>query len=379
MACFLVVCLLGYDKPSIVLVEVKNSSSLVLLSDPVPLKPPPPLPRIVGFYHVFEMERGLTYPIVEEQVATLRQLSSDVEVDRVNYLYVGPDPSFEIVESSPPFVKSNQSSASGNEDRTLGILRDHCVENPEDIVFYVHTKGAFHPSSHNDLFRRNLMKAVLYCIKERSLFEESDLCGLRMSPVPYPQLSGNMWAARCAYIRRLVPPDELGIRLGALGEPPGCADCYVGTNRFASELWVVSHPTAVIKDILPLLDDKGNPIRYVWAYEYLPDPHSWTPVLASFPRDGISAEGFFTEGYVQLAMCSTMSLREAQYVAAYGEGVLMGLPGNGLYCAWGGLANMSDGWGGRLAGFLVDLREKSIYPYSCGSVQPTQKNPFSDS
>ena len=113
---------------------------------------------------------------------------------------------------------------------------------------YIHSKGTFHPSAENDRLRRNLMKGVVGCIQQGAL-ASSDVCGLRASPLPHPHLPGNMWAARCSYVRKLPDPSifnkKMVLASKSLAAKSGdsCQPWHVGLSRFSAEHWVLSHPS----------------------------------------------------------------------------------------------------------------------------------------
>ena len=147
--------------------------------------------RIVGFFHLFEGDSELFNHIVEEQLASIDASGILDKSTFVTYAYFGPNHmSFRIPSASKKYLKSPMSNATGSEEDTLQLLHEHCVRHPQDLAFYLHTKGSFHARPVNDLFRRNLMKAVLFCIAQSASLGRSDVCGLRASPVPYPQISG---------------------------------------------------------------------------------------------------------------------------------------------------------------------------------------------
>ena len=126
------------------------------------------------------------------------------------------------------------------------------------------------------------------------------------------------------------------------GPPIDCRPDLLGTDRFSAEFWVLSHPSPVVHDVLPLRDLRGEPILYVWAHLYLPAPGSWAPEPARFPRPGLTASIFFNANpdwsYVDEFMCSATSYRARQYTAV--EAAAGGSGGGGagwaggLHCAW---------------------------------------------
>ena len=152
--------------------------------------------RIVGFFNLFEKDSDVFSRIVNEQLASVNDSGALNDIAFISYVYFGPNHlSFRIPSPSKKYIKSPKSNVSGNELDTLQLLHEHCVQHPKDRVFYIHTKGSYHPRYSNDVLRRNLMKAVVFCIKQSKTFGGSsqggmDVCGLRVSPVPYPQLSG---------------------------------------------------------------------------------------------------------------------------------------------------------------------------------------------
>ena len=150
-----------------------------------------PLERTVGFFNVFEKDKEVFDKIIKEMIGSLESSGVLNDVFSIEYVYFGPNhTSYSIPSSSPKFVKSKASNSSGNEAVTLQLLHTHCARYPDDRVFYIHSKGSFHPSSSNNVLRRNLLKAVIFCIHSSDSVMHGDVCGLRVSPVPYPQMSG---------------------------------------------------------------------------------------------------------------------------------------------------------------------------------------------
>ena len=127
--------------------------------------------------------------LVAEQLVQLEPYNVFDEIDALQYVSIGPNHlNYSVTNPLPKIIKSNRSMKAGNEVVTLTLLHKYCTANPNDTVFYIHTKGSFHEHFGNEMLRKNMMKSVLFCLKSRSVFEHSDLCGLRFSPVPYPQL-----------------------------------------------------------------------------------------------------------------------------------------------------------------------------------------------
>jgi hypothetical protein len=103
---------------------------------------------------------------------------------------------------------TNPTCQEGSEFETLGLLWNYCRDSPHaenDTVVYIHNKGSFHPSKENTMFRRFITPGAL----SRECSEmppECNICSFRFSPLPHPHSPGNMWAARCNYIKLLLDP-----------------------------------------------------------------------------------------------------------------------------------------------------------------------------
>lgn len=145
-----------------------------------------------------------------------------------------------------------------------------------------------------------------------------------------------MWAGRCSYISRLKPATEFKPDR-PIHIDPKCADYLVGTDRYSDEFWVVSLPSAVITDVLPLTSE------YVWGNKGAPNVSSWEPEFARFPRPGLTAVRLLNEdSYLYALDCSKPSIRRHQYITAYGRGVMERLPADSYYCRW---LELSTGFG----------------------------------
>lgn len=151
---------------------------------------------------------------------------------------------------------------SGSEVITLHNLWEYCKihADPKQKVVYLHSKGSFHATPENDKLRMFISRGALS--KEcATLPSTCNVCSSRMSPIPHPHTSGNMWLARCDYISRLMDPILFGNAMKKIA--PTGTNCR-GVGRFAAEHWVHSHPQVRPCD---LHIDK----RYVWNYSPLPD------------------------------------------------------------------------------------------------------------
>lgn len=225
---------------------------------------------------------------------------------------------------------------------TQQLLYEHCLARPADAALYIHSKGSFHPSELNDALRRNHMRAVAACIDGGGL-DAADVCGLRVSPLPHPHYPGSMWLARCEHVARLRAPAEFGALMAALARE-GCPDWSVGTGRYATERWILSHRDAVAADVLP----RDPPPFYAWGYDGLPPRPEWEPAVKVFPRRGVDAQAYLVHPEL-VAACSTLAHRNAEHRHLHHPGDAPP-PCASLYSQWQALARAS--MDARLAGFV---------------------------
>ena len=147
--------------------------------------------KIIGFFHMFASDTSLLNDVIKEQVTSLDSSGILEKVDSIQYAYFGPNhESFRIPSDSYKYEKSSASDVFGTEPSTLTLLHKHCLRNLNDIVFYIHSKGSFHPSPDNTALRQNLMISVIQCLNSSEVLMDGDLCGFKLTPIPYPQLTG---------------------------------------------------------------------------------------------------------------------------------------------------------------------------------------------
>jgi len=156
-----------------------------------------------------------------------------------------------------------QHNDTGDETGTLKYLWMHCQDN-EDTVVYIHDKGSFHPTETNTLLRKFITRGALS--EECSNMPAScNVCSSRMSPLPHPHTSGNMWAAKCNYIRKLFDPSKFAAKMSLIYG--GGENSCIGTGRYAAEHWVHSHPSVKPCDLSA--NDK-----FMWGYGHVPNGES---------------------------------------------------------------------------------------------------------
>ncbi len=147
----------------------------------------------------------------------------------------------------------------GEEIETLGLLWDHCRNNLDDKVVYIHNKGSFHPSEKNDLMRRFMTRGALSedC---SNMPTTCNISSSRMSPFPHAHVSGNMWVARCDYVQKLINP--LNFKEAMRTKVNSKVSCCDGSGRNAAEHWVHSRPSVRPCDL--------STSNYTWNYYGIP-------------------------------------------------------------------------------------------------------------
>ncbi len=201
------------------------------------------------FYNVYAHPKriNITKNIFNEQMALLRP------EHKVFVRSIG----FPVEIHNATHVRHDEN---GDEAETLGLLWDHCQDNLDDIVVYIHNKGSFHPSKKNDILRRFLTRGALS--EECSNMPTTcDVCSSRMSPLPHPHTSGNMWAARCDYVKKLIDPLKFNEAMRTKVHPK--QNACIGTGRYAAEHWVHSHPSVRPCDL--------STSNFTWNYNGVPE------------------------------------------------------------------------------------------------------------
>ena len=123
---------------------------------------------------------------------------------------------------------------------------------------YLHDKGSFRNVFHSQVRARQkrLRQALLRglgsvgCVAAITKGDACDVCSTHFTALPHQHTRGNMWLARCSYVKRLIAPPAfqrgMDAYWGALGFDKGgtlMGTPWVGTGRYAMEHWVHSHPS----------------------------------------------------------------------------------------------------------------------------------------
>lgn len=148
-----------------------------------------------------------------------------------------------------------------SESVTLQNIYDYCSDDDDDIrVTYIHSKGSYHHTDVNRNWRRELTNAVLHpqCLAPPN--ESCNVCGTSFFTRFAFMFPGNMWTAKCSYVKKLLPPKDGGeydvkkkesvmkflkMRLYGVFDTTLLEDRvdYFGLGRYRLEHWIGSHPS----------------------------------------------------------------------------------------------------------------------------------------
>jgi hypothetical protein len=150
----------------------------------------------------------------------------------------------------------------GQEDLTLQALYNFCKAIPSQTVIYLHSKGSFHSEgpkfATQDIWRQRLTEAASHQLCLEGIRNGTcDTCSLLLQPLPGIHYPGNMWAASCEHVKRLLPPNTFAkdmdkvvqvfkklrdtrqrLNTTFFAQMPH----MMGRKRFAAEHWIGSHP-----------------------------------------------------------------------------------------------------------------------------------------
>jgi len=149
-----------------------------------------------------------------------------------------------------------------SESVTLQDIYDFCQNDAaaDARITYIHSKGSYHQTEINTNWRRALTDAVVHpdCLFPPD--DQCNTCGAQFYTRFSTMYPGNMWTAKCSYVRKLLPPLEGGeydrkkkesvtkfliYRLWGQLKSTLLEDRvdYFGLGRYRLEHWIGSHPS----------------------------------------------------------------------------------------------------------------------------------------
>ena len=239
------------------------------------------------FYHIYvplaNNTKARALEIIQEQI---EQVASSVATNSSTILYyntIGDNatdiPMFidEICEAKALTCRHKAHYDRGFEEITLQNLYDFCASDQSSnaSVTYLHSKGTFHGSPANDRLRRHLTAAALseHCLSPPKNYSSCNACGLFFAAAKSAFFPGNMYTARCDYVRKLKTPDTyhdavtevvkdlllMSVRnqivLNHMFSPMPSS---LGIDRYTNEMWIGSHPS--------LEPCSVSPDKHAWEY-----------------------------------------------------------------------------------------------------------------
>lgn len=146
-------------------------------------------------------------------------------------------------------------------------MDDRKGESKKHNVIYLHSKGSFHANEENNHLRNLLTISALSNECYEGLNSMTcNVCSARFSPLPLWHTPGNMWTAKCSYIKTLYSllefeTKEIEVVRQYLKDCPDCIDWSVGSGRYANHS-IYTHPQVNPCDVFPDLQFvSGYPSR----------------------------------------------------------------------------------------------------------------------
>lgn len=281
-------------------------------------------PAHAVFYHIFfpssdNVQHAID--IVNEQLGQVARLSPDSAVFATA---IGPPrhvPAVDGLCRQHQLDCQTTSHETGFEEVTLSRLQDFCQQYPASTVTYLHSKGTYHEMTVNEYWRPILTAAALSRDCQDGIRDNScNVCGLQFFTQWNTFFPGNMWTARCDYVQKLLPVDDMAahyeqvfrevllMRLrGQLSTDFLKFDRpdFFGLDRYAGEQWIGSHPQLRPCDC----DATGDLDRYINQPSSL-DDLSW----AVGPRhEGFASGKWDINPRVMQKAKNDRSLRDRQF------------------------------------------------------------------
>jgi len=215
--------------------------------------------KSVVFYNLFAKDAADVPRVAELVRDQLSRLDPEHQELRINMIGAITGISMLGLNATLAEKATSHHYEEGNEDVTLHDIWSYCqTAQPSQVVVYIHSKGSFHDSPQNARLRSY---ATAGAVSEecRQMPAECNICSSRMTPIPYPQCSGNMWASRCSYVSKLMDPKKLVDAMEATPDARRGKSWCVGRKRYTFEHWLHSHPDASPCDL-----DTNE--EYMWGY-----------------------------------------------------------------------------------------------------------------
>ena len=233
--------------------------------------------------------------------------NTDIHYTRFGDINTTSWPDLECVGGKKRRCHQIKAAEKGDEVVAIQALYEYCLQNKEDRVIYMHSKGTFTPNRANNSLRSLLMNAILSdeCVTMPN-DESCSTCSTQLAPFPFFSYIGNMMVAECSYVQKLIPAKDfekakrhvietiLNATSPTLSFSPEVNDTiateyvtkiegrdnplvfktrrsllyqlmrpsWIGIERYAMEHYFLSHPDAKPCEVFSKMDPMVVPIAY---------------------------------------------------------------------------------------------------------------------
>lgn len=265
--------------------KASDSDPEIIFSKPFKKKErlvPAPNSAMIIFYNLFiPQDAGgaqVAIKVLEEQLgqvaSNLKEIATIKATHHSAILYynlIGNGSSFppnqikELCRKLHPELECQQIGfyEQASEAVTLQDIHDFCRQEDTENgtrVTYIHSKGSYHQTEVNTNWRREMTRSVLHRDCQFPPDDRCDVCGSSFYTRFSTFFPGNMWTAKCSYVKKLLSPREGGeyeyrkeesvakflkFRLWGQLHSTLLEDRidYFGLDRYQLEHWIGSHPS----------------------------------------------------------------------------------------------------------------------------------------
>ena len=175
---------------------------------------------IVGFYHVAMMNSW--EQVVLSQMDNLKTSGLLAATQDLHVSLLGPKDRWFSSNRSQLLLTADKNihmhfipNLESWEYPTLDRMRNHCVQRPQDYVYYLHSKGVTKDPGTVEFEREQLWRSLMEhfvlhdwrsCLQAMQISPRKFACGIGYKDRPAPHFSGNFFWSACRHVKNLNPP-----------------------------------------------------------------------------------------------------------------------------------------------------------------------------